>query len=87
MGESQSESQSDGIFECTVGVVACQARPLKVARGHRIGIRVPSEPRIPCWLVEFAAYLMNGCAIGSDGKTPLQRLHGRRDSTPIIELE
>ena len=29
-------------------------------------------------LVEFAAYLMNRCDIGSNGKTPLQRLHGRR---------
>ena len=80
------ESQSNGIIECTVGVVACQARPLKVALGNRIGIKVPSAARIPCWLVEFAAYLMNRCALGSDGKTPLQRLHGRRDSTPIIEL-
>ena len=48
--------------------------------------KLPSEARIPCWLVELAAYLMNKCAIGSDGKTPLQRLHGRRDSTPIIEF-
>ena len=37
-------------------------------------------------LVEFAAYLMNRCAIGSDGKTPLQRLHGRKDNTPILEF-
>ena len=28
---------------------------------------------------------MNRCDIGSDGKTPLQRLHGRRDNTPILE--
>ena len=24
--------------------------------------------------------------IGSDGKTPLQRVHGRRDNTPILEF-
>ena len=29
---------------------------------------------------------MNRCDIGSDGKTPLQRLHGRRDNTPILEF-
>ena len=56
----------------------------KVALGDRIWHQ--SEERIPCWLVEFAAFLMNRCAIGSDGKTPLQRLHGRRDSTLIIEF-
>ena len=29
---------------------------------------------------------MNWCHVGSDGKTPLQRLHGRKDTTPILEL-
>ena len=29
---------------------------------------------------------MNRCDIGSVGKTPLQRLHGRRDNTPILEF-
>ena len=29
---------------------------------------------------------MNRCDTGSDGKTPLQRLHGRRDNTPILEF-
>ena len=29
---------------------------------------------------------MNRCNIGRDGKTPLQRLHGRRDNTPILEF-
>ena len=43
-------------------------------------------PRILCWLAEFAAYLMNSCDIGSDGKTPLQRPHGRKDNTPILEV-
>ena len=36
--------------------------------------------------VEFAAYLMNRCDIDSDGKTPLHRLHGRKDNTPILEF-
>ena len=29
---------------------------------------------------------MNRCDVGSDGKTPLQRLHGRRDNTPVLEF-
>ena len=29
---------------------------------------------------------MNRCDIGSDGKTPLQRLHGRKENTPILEF-
>ena len=30
---------------------------------------------------------MSMCDIGSDGKTPLQRLHGGRNNTPIVEFE
>ena len=58
--------------------------------------RVSSDARILCcpvpnssqngWLVDFAANLMNRCDVGSDGKTPLQRLHGRRDNTPVLEF-
>ena len=29
---------------------------------------------------------MNRCDIGSDGKTPLQRLRGRKDITPMLEF-
>ena len=36
--------------------------------------------------MDFAAYLTNRCDIGSDGKAPLQRLHGRRDNTPVLEF-
>ena len=68
-----------------MGFVAGQARTLKAALEHRIGARVSPDARILCWLVEFAAYLVNRCDIGSDGKTPLQRLHGRRDNTPILQ--
>ena len=80
------ESQSNGILERAVELVAGQARTLKAALAHRTGARVPPDARLLCWLVEVAAYLMNRCDIGSDGKTPLQRLHGQKDSTPILEF-
>ena len=53
-------------------------------RKPRFGARVPPDASKLSWLVEFAAYLMNRCDVGSDGQTPLQRLHGRRDNTPIL---
>ena len=64
-----------------VALVAGQARTQKAA-----GCKVPPDERILCWLVEFAAYLMSRCDIGSDGKTPTHRLHGRRDNTPNLEF-
>ena len=80
------ESQSNETIERAVGLVAGQARTLERCTGASHGARVPPDARILCWLVEFASYLMNRCDIGSDGKTPLQRLHGRRDNTPILEF-
>ena len=61
------ESESNGIHERAVGLVADQARTLRVALEHRMGARVPPDARTLCWLVEFAACLMNRCDIGSDG--------------------
>ena len=55
------ESQSNGIIERAVELVAGQARTLKAALEHRIGTRVPPDARILCWLVAFAALLMNRC--------------------------
>ena len=75
-----------GVIERAVGLVVSEPRTLKAALEHRIGTRIPPGTRILCWLVEFAAYPMNRCDIGSDGKTPLQKLHGRRDNTPILEF-
>ena len=63
------ESQSNGIIERTVELLAGQARTLKAALEHRTGAKVPPDARILCWLVEFAAYLMNRCDIGTDTQT------------------
>ena len=52
----------------SLGLVAGQARTLKAALEHRIGVKVPPDARALCWLVEFAACLMDRCDIGTDGK-------------------
>ena len=80
------DSQSNGVIERAVGLAAGQARTPGAALEYRIGTRIPPDARTLCWLVEFAAYLKNRCDVGSDGKTPLQRLHGRRDNTLILEF-
>ena len=60
------ESQSNGITERAVELDSGQFRTLNAALEHRIGTRVPPDARILWWMVEFAAYLMNRCDIGSD---------------------
>ena len=58
----------------------------KAALERLIGTRIQPDARIRCWLVEVAAQLMNWCDIGTCGVTPLHRLHGRKDNTPIPEF-
>ena len=48
------DSQSNGVIERAVGLVAGQARKMKAALEHRIGTRVPPDARILRWLVECA---------------------------------
>ena len=82
---TQARQESNGVIERTRG---WSGQNTKGRAGHRIWTRIPPNERILCWLVEFAAYLMNRCGIGSDGNTPLQKLHvhGRKDNLPILEL-
>ena len=77
------ESQSNGMIERTLGLVAGQARTLKAALERWMGVKVSPDARILCWLVEFAAYLMHRFG---NGKAPLHRLDGRRGNTSILEF-
>ena len=33
-----------------------------------------------CWLIEFAAPLINRCSVDHDGKTPYERLKGKKSN-------
>ena len=79
--QTVGESHPNWLIGRAVGLVAGQTRTLKTALEHRIGARVPPDASILCSLVEFAAYLMNRCDIGSDGKTPMQL----KDTRPRIQ--
>ena len=68
---------SNRIIDRTVGLLAGQARKREVAWELRICAKVPPDARILCWLVEFAGHPTNRFDMGSDGKTPTHRLHGR----------
>ena len=63
-----SKTVANGVIERAVGLVAVQARTLKAALEHRKGTRIPPDARILCWLVEFAAHLMDRCDIGQRRK-------------------
>ena len=79
-----------------MGLVAGQDRKLKAALEHRIWTRFPPDTQRPpvggsqCHGIIERAVGLVACQArtlkAALGKTPLQRLHGRRDNTLILEF-
>ena len=49
------------------------------------GMTARPQPRIP-WIIEHAAQLKNRYMVGTDGRTPTERLRGRGVQRPVYEL-
>ena len=63
------ESQSNGLAERAVQDLVNHVRVLKLALETNIKARLPAEHPVMAWLVEHAAYLLNRCVLGTDGRT------------------
>ena len=53
-------------------------RTLSLALEGRIGVEIPVSHPLMAWLVEHTAELLAKYTVGHDGRTPLERLRGRR---------
>lgn len=80
------ESQSNGLAERSVGIFEDQFRTLKVALETKLKQRLPSSHPITSWLVEHTAWVINKFQLGSDGRTPYGRLHGRESHERVCEF-
>ena len=75
-----ADSCANGLAERAVQTLEKQLRVLKLAFETRIGERLPVQHPIFAWLVEHSANVLNNYLVGSDGKSPVQRLRGRAAS-------
>ena len=66
-------SSSNGVVERGVESVEEQVRVLVTASENRWRSTLPDTRAIWPWLVEYAAYLLNRCSVGSTGKTAYER--------------
>ena len=80
------ESQSNGLAERAVQDLVNHVRVLKLSLESNINARVPSEHPIMAWIVEHAAYLLNRCVLGTDGRTAWGRLHGKEATERICQF-
>ena len=63
-----------------------KSRSLKLSLETRVKGRIPNEHSVMAWLVEHAAYMLNRCRLGTDGRTAYGRLHGKESTARICEF-
>ena len=51
-----------------------------------MGERISSDHDLVPWLIEYAAVLLNRGHVGADGKTPYERLKGKRANLPGLQF-
>jgi hypothetical protein len=79
-------SQANGSAEQAVGAMQAQARTLLVELEQRLGTKLgPLEPIIS-WLASYAGTCLTLFQRSSDGRTPFERLRGRKWKDGLPEL-
>jgi len=79
-------SQSNGMVERGIRSVTAQTRVMLSAVQARWGLELPIEHPFICYLVEYAAVLLNRFEVGADGKTSYERNKGKKATTMGIEI-
>lgn len=81
-----AESASNGIAERAVQALENQIRVLKLGLEEKLKASVPvSHPVVP-WIIEHAADILTKYPVSKDGKTPYERLKGKRYRGEIFEI-
>ena len=83
-GEDRDRPQmaGDDAYDCQ----ALTGSDITKYRARVARIRYLSQDRPDLRFASMQVCWCATCDIGSDGKTPMQRLHGRKDNTPILEF-
>ena len=79
-------SASNGIIERGIQSIEGQVRVLMDALEDRWKLRIPIDHPIICFLVEYAAFLLNRFEVGRDGMTSYERCKGKKANTLGIEF-
>lgn len=79
-------SKSNGIIERGVQTVQGMMRTLRSALEERLGVEWNVEHAVWAWLVEYAGWLVNRAEVGKDGRTPYERIKGKKAKLWGIEF-
>ena len=79
-------SKSNGVIERGVQTVQGMVRTLRSALEEKWQVTLDVEHAVWTWLIEYAAWLVNRAEVGHDGKTPYERIKGKRARLPGMEF-
>ena len=79
-------SASNGVIERGIQAISGQARVLLDALESRCGVEIEYGHPILCYIIEYAAFLINRFEVGHDGRTPYERCKGKKAKTMGIEF-
>ena len=80
----KNDKNANGEAEVTVKSVASKIRTLKAATEQDIKCHIPSAAPVLKWMIQYAAYCISRYQIQPDGKTPYEKLTGKKDKLPVV---
>ncbi len=80
------DSQSNGTIERAVQEHEGITRTMKLALERRLGKRIRSTHPVTSWLIEHAAATYNRYHVGPDGRTPYERIRGKKYKGEMTEF-
>ena len=80
------DSRANGAAERAVQAVQEQVRVIRHGLEQRLGQKIRSSHPIMTWIVEHAAALLSRYQVGDDGKTPYERLKGKKYGGTEVEI-
>ena len=78
------DKPSTGSVESAVKETKRQCRAMKSALEEKLGKSIPDRHAIWTWLARHACFLISRYRVGPDGRTPYERLKGKRWRRPLV---
>lgn len=78
------DHQSNGAIENAIKNIRGMIRTVRDAAETRLGENIKDDSVLMPWLVEHAANLVTMCQVGRDGRTPHERLRGKRPPQALV---
>ena len=79
-------SGSNGVVERGIQAVERMSRVLKLCLEDKWSAKIPDDHAIITWMVGHAGYLLSRFSVGVDGKTPYERLKGKKAKMGGVEF-